>query len=154
MKGVQTARECGGGVKETDKDTGKAGTYSIPPTRHPPTAQNGKGQWGLENDEGQRRGTEGCDFRSEGPVARRWAHTVKPPTLTGWHGAHTDERTSSLSPKASQSSKWGRKGQGAWGDMCLNGSGNGTEGAQRGQREALEGDEVALIYPAGPGEAS
>lgn len=101
-------------------DAGKAGTYSFPPAHDPPTAQNGERQWGLENDEGQRRGTEGCDFGSEDPVPRRWAHIVlEPPALSGWHGAHTDECTLFLPLKASQSSKWGRKGQGALGENVL-----------------------------------
>ena len=40
-------------------NTGKDITYSIPPTHHPPKAQNGKRLWGLEEDKGLREDTKG-----------------------------------------------------------------------------------------------
>lgn len=59
MTGSQVGKRMGWHGEERDMNTGKDITYSIPPTHHPPKAQNGKRLWGLEEDKGLREDTKG-----------------------------------------------------------------------------------------------
>lgn len=49
MKGSQTSKRMGWHGEETDMATGKDTIYSIPPTHHPPKAQDSMRQWGLDD---------------------------------------------------------------------------------------------------------